>query len=548
MDWNHYDQQEDKEPFDMLLEAKESVWPADRERYDREVKVQGYLRMVKTNADSARSPPGWLRDFVGRSPAPNAGHCKAKLDCKISRLLEWHYYLALYFAERGDWLTRAIPLILESAERAGDSPRSSSYLLLAHNLNRWYNCGMDSEVLESALRYMRGRGGDAHAHWCAKIVEDLEKSPGVKDEIRDLLLAVADKAKPDMAFLHLKAAICVASDKAPARAAWVRAHEQYADKVQDPLLKISHYNDAKEYLDCKEGLRRINAKIKEAQKHVSLDKFTHEYKIPMSDIPGATGFGRVDHLVRTLRVSVPSVEAALIEEKEMRERFPIQHLFVRIDIGSDGVPGRRPGAAGSDNDAADHTGYFARTIQILKATLSANVREYEADGRIKGVDYEGYLKTFGLLTDAAMKLVGAGIRAHFSGDYIASVHILVPQVEQALRQLLEQKGVQMLGGKDGVRQDLLKNMIAGGEGVLGRDLAEFLRVWLIDEDAVNLRNRVCHALYGDYADMDGYDPLHEFGHGTSLLLILAVCLLASMSVEAAPGGEAPLHGNGGAPQ
>ena len=128
-----------------------------------------------------------------------------------------------------------------------------------------------------------------------------------------------------------------------------------------------------------------------------------------------------------------------------------------------------------------------------------------------------------------MKLVGAGIRAHFSGDYIASVHILVPQLEQTLRQLLEQKGVQMLGGRDRVRQDLLKNMIAGGEGVLGRDLAEFLRVWLIDEDTVNLRNRVCHALYGDYADMDGYDPLHEFGHGTSLLLILAICLLVGMS-------------------
>lgn len=533
VDWSNYDQQEDREPFDVLLEAKGSVGPEDRELYDREMKVQGYLRMAKMNADSARSPLAWLRDFADRNPAPDAGHCRARLDGKISRLLEWHYYLALYFAEKGNWLARAIPLILESAERAGDSLRSSSYLLLAHNLNRWHSCGMDDAVLESALRHIRGRGGDTHAHRCAKIVADLERRPEVKDEIRDLLLEVAHKARPNMAFPHIKAAIDVASDKAPARAAWVRAHERHADEVQDPLLKISYYNDAKQYLDGKDGQRQINAKIKEAQKRVKLDAFTHEWKVPQTDIPGATGFERVRHLVETLRASIPNVEAARVEEEEMRERFPIQRLFTRIDVGSDGVPGRRPGAAGPGDDDVDHTGQFARAVQFLKAALSANARGYEADGRIKGGDYEGYLKTFGLLEDAAMRLVAAGIRAHFAGDHIASVHILVPQVEQTLRLLLEQQGVQTLGGRDRVRQDLLKKMIEKGEGALGRDLAEFLRVWLVDEGSVNLRNRVCHALYRDYPDMDGYDPLHELGHDTSLLLILTICLLVGMSTYAA---------------
>ena len=548
MDWSHYNQQEDKEPFDILLEAKGSVGPADRERYDREVKVQGYLRMVKMNVVSGRGTPEWLRDFVARNPPPDAAHCRAGMDGGAGRLLGWHYRLALYLVEKGDWLAKAIPLILESAERAGSSLRSTSYLLLAHNLNRWHNCGMDGEVLESALRHMRGRKGDAHAHWCAKIVGDLESRQEVRDEMRDLLLAVADKAKPDMAFLYLEAAIGVAVDKAPAKAAWVRIHERRADESRDPLLKMSCYNDAKKYLDDKEGVRRINAKIKEAQKHAKLDKFTHEWVVPEIDIPGATGFERVCHLVEILRASIPSVETARATEEEMRKMFPIQHLFVRINIGSDGVPGRRPGAAGTDDAAADHTGQFARTIQLLQAALSANVREYEADGRIKGGDYKGYLETFGLLTDAASRLVAAGIRAHFSGDYIASVHILVPQLEQALRLLLEQKGVLTLGGRDRVRQDLLKRMVADGKGVLGRDLAEFLRVWLVDEDFANLRNRVCHALYGDYSDMDGHDPLDEFGHGTSLLLVLAICLLASMSVEAAPGGASTRRAGGVTPQ
>ena len=547
MDWGRYDQQEDDEPFDALLKAKGSVGQAGLGRYKQEEKVQSYLRMIKMKAGTAKSTLEWLHNFTRQNPAPGAAYCRARLDGEISPLLRWHYCLALYFAEGGDWLARAIPLILGSAERTGDSLRSSSYLLLAHNLNRWHNCKKGAAVLDLALRLVRERGGERHGHWYAAVVADLEKWPGVKDEVRDLMLAAAGEAGPDTAYLYLEAAIDAAGDKAPAKAAWVEFHERYADATKDPPLKIARYNDAKRHAGGREEMRRINEKIKDAQKAVVLGEFKHTYEVPREEVRGGNGLERVQYLVRRLRIRIPRVEAARMQEEEMRKKFPLRCLSTRIKVADDGVPGPMPHAS-REEDRADHTEQISNAIRILTAYFSASVRECEEDDRITGDSYAGYLESFGLLTRAGMRLARAGIKAHCSGNYVESIHVLLPQLEQTLRLLLEQRGARMLAGRDKVSTALLKPMIKEGRDVLGEDVAEFLRVWLVDEGSINLRNRVCHALYGDYTDMDGYDPLHEFNHGTSLLLILAVCLLASMSVEAAPGGVAPLHGNGGAPQ
>lgn len=529
MDWSCYDQQEGSEPFDALSKAKGSLAQADQARYDQEQGIQSYLRMVKMNSDSAKSPQEWLCNFVDNTSVPNASYCRARLECRISPLLRWHYYLALYFAERGGWLAKAIPLILGSAEQVGGL-RSSSYLLLAHNLNRWYNCKKDTLVLEQALQHIRGRKSDRYAHWYAKVVADLKPCPKVRDEVRDLLIEIAGKVEPEMASQYLEAAIFVARDKTPAKAAWSKIHEQHADAQEDSTMKIAYYNEAKRHIDGNKNHRRINGKIKETQKYVKLTEITHKYKIPRLDVHGQSGFGRVQYLVNLFWTLILKVGAAQMLEEDLREKFPLQQLFTRIEITNDGIPGPRPDILNEKREGVDHIEQLSRMIQIISAIFSANVREYEKDGRISEDSYTSYLDSFGLHADASQRLIAVGLKSHFSGDYISAVHILLPQVEQTLRLLLEQKGLRMLGGNYNVRQDLLKPMIRNGSRILGKDLAEFLRIWLIDEGSINFRNRVCHGLYGDYQKMKGYDPLQEFGHGMSLMLILVICLLTGMSV------------------
>lgn len=536
MSMAEYDTQESKEPHDAILEIKKGMpaeWPG-REDCDREIRTQAYVRMVKMHAESHMSDPRTLRDFVKSEPAPDAAYCRSRLGCDISSLLKWHYYIALFCTERGDWLRRAVPLILEGAGRAGGGVRTATYLLIAHNLNRWYNCGLDGRVLEAALEFVRGHGDEKFAHWFAEIVAALEKRPNVRDEIRDRLIGVARKVETGLSSGYLKAAIHVAHDKAPARAAWAEILERHGDEQDDPLRKLVHYDDAKRHLDDAGSVRRINQKAMTAQKSVSLTSYTHRHKIQPFPVKGDSGFERIAYLVRTLRCSIPrSVELARRTEQELRDQFPLpSYLFTRVAVCDDGIP-RQISAGSVESDAVDHVRQLASTIRIMLNVLSVNVGPYEKDGRITTESYMDYIKSFGLHGGAALRLIRAGVEAHCSGDHVAAVHILLPQVEQALRSLLVARGAAVAKGRKRVQLDLLKQLIGQGAGVLDTDLAEFLEVWLVDEgESINLRNRVCHGLYADYENMEGYDPLRDLNHGTSLMLALTVCLLTAMSVDA----------------
>ena len=288
MDMAEYDMQESKEPHDAIVEIKRGMpaeWPG-RDDCDREVGIQAYVRTVKMHSESSWSDPRALRDFVKSAPAPDAAYCRSRLERTISPLLRWHYCIALFCAGQGVWLRKAVPLILESAAKAGGGLRTATYLLIAHNLNRWYHCGLDESVLEAALEFVRGGGDKEFAHWIAEIVAVLEKRPDVRDKVRDRLIEAARGAEAETASDYLEAAVRVARDKAPAKDAWVEILERHGDEQENPLLKLRHYGNAKLHLDDADAVRRINKKAMIAQQPVRLPSHTHKFKAPPLRVQG----------------------------------------------------------------------------------------------------------------------------------------------------------------------------------------------------------------------------------------------------------------------
>ena len=529
MNWQEYDLQESQEPHFAIYEVKKDG--DGRQEWGREAGVQSYLRRAKQLAYSPWSDRAALLDFVRASPAPDAEHCRSRLGAGISPLLRWHYHTALFFAERGDWLCRAVPLVLDSARRTGDEFSASAYLLIAHNLNRWYNCRLDGRVLETALEFTRGCRAARTVRRAAEVVAVLETSSAVRDGLRDHLVGKALRLEPEKARPYLAAAIAVARDKAPAKAAWAGTYERHADMQEDPLLKLSYYECAKRHLDDPERLRGVNKKAAAAQKSVRLEGHAHMYNVRPCPVRGQCGFERVGSLVRTFMRLVHTAEVVRLQAAEPCGPSPLEHAFTRISLGDDGVPRPLGGGAGQ-GEAGGHARQLAHAIRLSGPALSAGARPHEDGGRITAESYVGYIESFGLCAPANLQLIREGAEAHCAGSYAAAVHILLPQLEHALRSLLEAGGAGTARGRE-AKLDLLKPMIERGGGAIGRGLAEFLRVWLVDDGAgsINLRNRVCHGMYADYGSMDGYDPLHELGHGTSLMLVLAICTLAVRSVH-----------------
>ena len=101
------------------------------------------------------------------------------------------------------------------------------------------------------------------------------------------------------------------------------------------------------------------------------------------------------------------------------------------------------------------------------------------------------------------QLLRNGIRHYREGDYMAAVHVLVPQIEHALRTLLGEleRATSLHNPKLGAYQEKDLGAVLADEAVikvLGEDATRYLRTLLTDQRGWNLRNRISHGLYDSY--------------------------------------------------
>jgi len=92
-----------------------------------------------------------------------------------------------------------------------------------------------------------------------------------------------------------------------------------------------------------------------------------------------------------------------------------------------------------------------------------------------------------------------GIDFYFKKNYVAASHILIPCIEDTIREFLEKLGGNIFKGtKEGGIQlhtfyDVLRNEKLSQ--VLGKDMLFYFKVLLVDPRGWNLRNDICHGFY-----------------------------------------------------
>lgn len=92
-----------------------------------------------------------------------------------------------------------------------------------------------------------------------------------------------------------------------------------------------------------------------------------------------------------------------------------------------------------------------------------------------------------------------GLRAYFEKNYYAAIHILIPQIEEAIRNLVEMNGFNIYKRiKDGgmllkTFDDLLDDIIE--LEVLPINISYYFRILYTDPRGWNLRNQICHGFY-----------------------------------------------------
>lgn len=293
-------------------------------------------------------------------------------------------------------------------------------------------------------------------------------------------------------------------------------------KINNPLLAVMCYQNAvKEYqAGAKEKTKELLEEIRKATEKIEWVEVKAGFSLPILMIKGNNGYERV-HSISNLTPNIPNQDQTENLAKEIMKKNPILSAVRRVYFNP-----KNPTKTSTDEKEIFQSTIMEeniRSILIGEKWLSNAVLELEEQNLLSPSNFIDYLQNIGLHDKEQMELIKTGIYEHFKLNYIASIHILIPQIEGTLRSLLKTKGILTLKQY----QETIMDSELGGilsnpevEKFLGRDLATFLKVKFTEYDGINLRNDVSHALR----------LISDFTHNTSFSLIQIILILSKLSV------------------
>ena len=158
----------------------------------------------------------------------------------------------------------------------------------------------------------------------------------------------------------------------------------------------------------------------------------------------------------------------------------------------------------------------------VHAILAPAIRVMRDEHVIDDDAIELVIKDSALVPENHLSLFVKGVRAGFQFDFSTALHLLVPQVENGLRHVLEQSGVVPRNiDADGVEDVWLLGRILDHEKlreILDEDMFYELRTLMAGRLGPNLRNSIAHGLLNEAA-LNG-----EMGFYLWWVIVRLICL------------------------
>jgi hypothetical protein len=134
-----------------------------------------------------------------------------------------------------------------------------------------------------------------------------------------------------------------------------------------------------------------------------------------------------------------------------------------------------------------------------------------------------YLSSSGIIDDKRIAIINHGLRAFKDKEYLASIHILVFQIEGILRDLLGKLGLPTFSYRSNeMRERMLSDILVTLSQIEGmdKDFLKFIEIYLCDIRGDNYRNDIAHGLLS----------LGDFTKENAQLLLLILIKLASYNI------------------
>jgi hypothetical protein len=284
------------------------------------------------------------------------------------------------------------------------------------------------------------------------------------------------------------------------------------------------YHICKEY-NMKEDAERLLVAIREIGPKVasSMGTTSHEMEIPRDELNTyleAMMEGDVEDVL--IRIAMHFItQRTEIENrvKQLAHDYPISFLFTTQILDDQGRKVASVNSLESDLDG-NIVHHMAQDLSFSVVFLMKSLEEAERKFNLNSSTLFEYLSQSPVFTYDRKSFLLRGLQAYFQQDYLITIHLLVPQIETAIRNLVEMSGGQVLkqsrGG--GFHLRTLDDLFRTQEVVqiFNEDVALYFRVVLTDQRGWNIRNDVCHGIASE----------NKFSRGIADRLIHILLVLA----------------------
>lgn len=243
----------------------------------------------------------------------------------------------------------------------------------------------------------------------------------------------------------------------------------------------------------------------------SLKPITHE--IGISDliegsraaIRGKTFYQAILTFVRI--ASPPKLDKIIANVKEQNEKFVLSGIFGGTVLDSEGKTVYKYGPLFGHEARLDDPSFRHRVVQesnmyqslTAQAQITPCVAQITSEHRVTDTLLLPIVQSSPFVPNGYEHVFCEAFRLAFEGQVMLTLHLLLPQIENSLRHILQQHGTLTFRIKpDGIHEDLnLNEMLYGPCGtklaeIFGKDTLFDLQSLLVERSGPNLRNVVAH--------------------------------------------------------
>lgn len=198
---------------------------------------------------------------------------------------------------------------------------------------------------------------------------------------------------------------------------------------------------------------------------------------------------------------VPNREQETQQLKKLSERYPFVYMMPTHLMDSQGRPSTVVGSIENDFEGQLAL-HISKGIQINSVTLNYAIRALQETGALSIAYIMGRAEKCPIIDSSRTEIIRQSLVMYEAGNYITMCHLLIPQIEDSFRRLVDLTGRAVIrpvadrekktGYMQRIMDDILRDEVV--TETFGSDMAFYFRLLLTDQRGMNIRNNMCHGL------------------------------------------------------